>query len=64
VVLAKRQIAKVAHADIGPEIVEETARSIAEIRATPEAQEGLGAFLEKRGAAWVAPATAKKPKKR
>jgi methylglutaconyl-CoA hydratase len=64
VVLAKRQIAKVAHADIGPEIVEETARSIAEIRATPEAQEGLGAFLEKRGAAWVAPAAAKKPKKR
>lgn len=65
IVFAKRQIAKVAHANIGPEIVEATARSIAEIRATPEAQEGLGAFLEKRPAAWVAPAAAaKKPKKR
>jgi len=65
IVFAKRQIAKVAHADIGAEIVEETARTIAEIRATPEAQEGLGAFLEKRRAAWVAPAAVvKKPKKR
>ena len=65
VVFAKRQITKVAHADIGPEIVEETARSIAEIRATPEAQEGLGAFLEKRRAAWVEPAAkGKKTKKR
>lgn len=65
IVFAKRQIAKVAHADIGPEIVEETAHAIAEIRATPEAQEGLGAFIEKRGAAWVAPAaTGRKKKKR
>ena len=65
IVFAKHQIAKVAHADIGAEIVEETARTIAEIRATPEAQEGLGAFLEKRRAAWVAPAAVvKKPKKR
>ena len=65
IVFAKRQIAKVAHADIGPDIVEQTARAIAEIRATPEAQEGLGAFIEKRGATWVAPATAaKKTKKR
>jgi methylglutaconyl-CoA hydratase len=65
IVFAKRQIAKVAHADIGPEIVAATAQTIADIRATPEAQEGLGAFLEKRRAAWVTPAAArKKPKKR
>ncbi len=65
IVFAKRQIARIAHADIGPETVEQTARAIAEIRATPEAQEGLGAFLEKRPAAWVAPAAAaRKPKKR
>ena len=30
-----------------------TAQRIAEIRATPEAQEGLSAFLEKRKASWV-----------
>jgi methylglutaconyl-CoA hydratase len=35
------------------EMVEETARLIAEIRATPEAQEGLSAFLEKRQTAWT-----------
>jgi methylglutaconyl-CoA hydratase len=65
IVFAKRQIARIAHADIGPDTVEQTARAIAEIRATPEAQEGLGAFLEKRPAAWVAPATAgRKTKKR
>lgn len=65
IMFAKRQIARIAHADIGPEIVEETAQLIAAIRATPEAQEGLGAFLEKRRAAWVTPAAAgKKAKKR
>ena len=64
IVFAKRQIARIAHANIGPETVEQTARAIAEIRATPEAQEGLGAFLEKRPAAWVAPATAAKKRKK
>jgi methylglutaconyl-CoA hydratase len=64
IVFAKQQIARVAHADIGPETVEQTARAIAEIRATPEAQEGLGAFLEKRPAAWVTPAGGRKTKKR
>ena len=37
-------------------IVEETARRIAAIRATPEAQEGLAAFLEKRRPSWLAAA--------
>jgi methylglutaconyl-CoA hydratase len=65
VAFAKRQIAKVAQATIGPETVEETARGIATMRATAEAQEGLGAFLEKRAAAWLTPAApAKKTKKR
>ena len=65
VAFAKRQIARVAHAAIGPETVAQTARSIAAMRATTEAQEGLGAFLEKRPAAWLTPAArAKKTSKR
>ena len=35
--------------------IEDTSRRIAEIRATPKAQEGLSAFLEKRKPAWIAP---------
>ncbi|MGZ8203214.1 MAG: enoyl-CoA hydratase/isomerase family protein [Burkholderiales bacterium] len=54
-VAIKELIARVAQAPIGDEIIEETSRRIAEIRATPEAQEGLSAFLEKRKAAWLAP---------
>jgi len=38
--------------------------SIAELRATSEAQEGLSAFLEKRKPAWVEPAPKRKTKKR
>jgi methylglutaconyl-CoA hydratase len=34
-------------------VVEDTAQRIASIRATPEGQEGIGAFLEKRPAAWA-----------
>ncbi|HJQ63109.1 MAG TPA: enoyl-CoA hydratase/isomerase family protein [Burkholderiales bacterium] len=49
----KKLIPVSAHAEIGPEIVDETARRIAGIRATPEAQEGLSAFLEKRKPSWV-----------
>ena len=44
-----------AHSPIGPDIIEITARRIAEIRATPEAQEGLSAFLEKRKPRWTEP---------
>ena len=67
VVAAKQQIEKVAHASITDAVVEDTARTIADIRATPEAQEGLGAFLEKRKAAWIEPVAqraAKKAKRR
>ena len=55
----KKLIPEVAGAAIDGEIAEKTAQRIAEIRATQEAQEGLGAFLEKRKPAWVAPATQK-----
>lgn len=34
-------------------LVEDTARRIATLRATPEAREGLGAFLEKRAPVWA-----------
>lgn len=52
IIAAKAQIAKVAHANITKAVIEDTARTIARVRATAEAQEGLGAFLEKRRPAW------------
>ena len=59
---AKQLIGLSAHADIDKKILDETSRRIADIRATPEGQEGLSAFLEKRKPHWVeAPA---KPRKR
>jgi methylglutaconyl-CoA hydratase len=61
---AKQQIGRVAHADITAQVVEDTANTIAEIRATAEAKEGLDAFLEKRKAAWVMPASQKKATKK
>jgi methylglutaconyl-CoA hydratase len=57
----KALIPLVAHEPVGEEIAEETARRIADIRVTPEAQEGLAAFLGKRKPAWVsAPAAPKR----
>jgi len=47
-----------AHAAIGDKLTAETARRIADIRATPEAQEGLSAFLEKRAPSWISGVTA------
>lgn len=46
-------IRAVANRPVDDAVVEDTARRIAELRATPEAREGLGAFLEKRGASWT-----------
>lgn len=40
---------------IGDQLVEDTAQRIATLRATPEAREGLTAFLEKRPPAWAQP---------
>lgn len=51
----KQMIPASAHSLIGPDIVKKTAAGIAEIRATPEAQEGLSAFLEKRKPSWTEP---------
>jgi methylglutaconyl-CoA hydratase len=42
-----------ARAPLDARIVDETARRIAALRATPEAQEGLSAFLERREPAWI-----------
>ena len=55
---AKQLIGLSAHANIDQHIGDETARRIADIRATPEGQEGLSAFLEKRQPRWLAPAAA------
>lgn len=38
---------------INETLVEETAHRIAHLRATPEAREGIAAFLDKRSAAWI-----------
>ena len=50
---AKELIRAVANRPITKALVEETAQRIAALRATPEAMEGVSAFLEKRPAAWV-----------
>ncbi|MFN3986681.1 MAG: enoyl-CoA hydratase/isomerase family protein [Rhodocyclaceae bacterium] len=50
---AKDLIRGVAHRPVGDAVVEDTARRIAALRVTPEAREGLDAFLSKRPAAWV-----------
>lgn len=55
VAAAKKQVGRVAHAGITAAVINDTARTIAAIRATREAQEGLTAFLEKRQAAWLQP---------
>ena len=50
---AKELIRAVVNRPVGDAVVEDTARRIAGLRATPEAKEGLDAFLSKRPAAWV-----------
>lgn len=56
---AKRLVADVAGRPIDDALVEETARRISEIRATPEGREGIAAFLDKRRPAWAARGPAK-----
>ncbi len=51
---AKELVAAIQGLPIGEAVGEETARRIARQRATPEAREGIGAFLEKRKPAWQA----------
>jgi methylglutaconyl-CoA hydratase len=50
---AKLLIRAVAHRPIDAAVIADTARRIARIRATPEAREGVAAFLAKRRASWV-----------
>lgn len=50
---AKDLIRAVANRPADAAVVEDTARRIAALRATPEAREGLDAFLSKRPAAWM-----------
>lgn len=54
---AKRLIADLAHAAIGEALIDDTAQRIARLRASDEAREGVGAFLDKRAASWVASAS-------
>lgn len=46
-------IRAVVHRPLSDQVLEDTARRIATLRATDEASEGLAAFLEKRPAAWT-----------
>ena len=50
---SKALIRAVAHRPADAELVGDTAQRIARIRATPEAKEGVAAFLGKRRATWV-----------
>lgn len=50
---AKQLIQHIANNPINAELIEETAKQIADIRISPEGQEGLSAFLEKRSPKWL-----------
>lgn len=50
---AKQLIRNVARQKMTVNLAQQTAQHLAELRATPEAQEGLRAFLEKRKPGWV-----------
>lgn len=50
---AKDLIRVVDHQPVNHTLVEETAHRIAHLRATPEAREGIAAFLEKRSPNWM-----------
>ena len=51
----KDLIRAVARRPIDDALIADTARRIAEIRASPEGREGIAAFLEKRKAGWCSP---------
>ena len=50
---AKKLIADVANQPISAELIEQTSKLIADLRISPEGQEGLSAFLEKRKPNWI-----------
>jgi methylglutaconyl-CoA hydratase len=49
---AKALLAKVGGSPLTPKLAAETASILADVRAGPEAREGIRAFLEKRKPAW------------
>jgi methylglutaconyl-CoA hydratase len=51
---AKDLIRAVVDRAVDDTVIEDTARRIAHLRATPEARDGIGAFLEKRKPNWLA----------
>lgn len=55
VLAAKKLVNFVADHAIDEELIRETAQRIADIRASAEGREGVGAFLEKRPATWTTP---------
>jgi methylglutaconyl-CoA hydratase len=59
-VAAKMAIREVGGKPVTAAIVNATAKNIAKVRATKEAQEGLSAFLTKRKPSWTIPASNKK----
>jgi methylglutaconyl-CoA hydratase len=52
---SKALIRAVANRPVDASVIADTAARIARVRATPEAKEGVAAFLGKRPAAWVPP---------
>ncbi len=50
---AKHLVHDLAGRPISQDMIDDTAHRIAALRATPEAREGLGAFLEKRKPGWM-----------
>lgn len=48
-------IRAVAHHPVDAKVIEDTALRIAQLRASPEAREGLAAFLDKRAPRWTQP---------
>jgi methylglutaconyl-CoA hydratase len=50
---AKRLIRDLSGRPVDAPLIDGTAQRIAALRATPEAREGIGAFLEKRAPAWL-----------
>jgi len=50
---AKELIFAVANKPVGAAVLKDTAERIADIRATDEGREGIGAFLEKRKPSWI-----------
>ncbi len=49
---AKKLLARIAEAPIGPKLASETAAVLADVRAGAEAREGIRSFLEKRRPGW------------